>query len=133
MDIPILASIDDSTTHINRKVFPLTIDSLKDSRINETFHGYVLSRLRSSGFFSTEENVVLSISFNPKSCIIPFDHCSGSCCDCQYNPLPALFDPYRQNRERQIVITGRDTIDTLLDLISLLAKANKSSFRWLST
>jgi len=127
MDISLISAIDDSSKRIAGKVFPLAIESLKDSNRDNTFNGFKLSKLRSGGFLTSSENVVLSVSFDPTSCRIPIDFCPGSCSECGYNPIPHLLDPYSRDCDRQYVITGRDTINSLLDLIVLLANANKGN------
>jgi len=127
LDISLIATIDGSTYHINDKVFPLAIEALKPVNIDDTFNGFKISRLRNRGYISSRENIILSISFDPKSCRIPTSHCPGNCSDCIYNPVAHLVDPFSDNPDRQFVITGRDTINTLLDVIVLLAKANKGN------
>jgi hypothetical protein len=127
MEISLIAALDDSTGFINGKIFPLAIEALKPVNIDNTVNGFKLSRLRSRGYLSSRENIVLKVTFDSKSCRIPFEHCPGSCSDCVYNPIPHLLDPHSDEHSRQFVITGRDTINTLLDTIAMLAIANKGS------
>ena len=127
MDISLIASIDDSTNIINGKVLPLAINALKTANIDDTFNGFKLSKLRSRGYLSSRENIVLSVTFDPKSCGIPIGHCSGDCSDCSYNPIPHLIDPNSAIPDRQFVITNRDTINTLLETIIVLANAIKGN------
>jgi len=67
----------------------------------------------------------MSISFDPKTCGMPIEYCNVECGECCHNPLVGLLDPYIT--ESPFVITCRDTIDLLLDVIDLLAKANKNA------
>ena len=127
MDISLIASIDGSTNIINGKVFPLAIESLKTTNIDDTFNGFKLSKLRNRGYLSSRENIVLKIAFDPKSCGIPIGHCIGNCSDCDYNPIPHLIDPNSAIPDRQFVITNRDTVNTLLETIIVLANAIKGN------
>ena len=104
----------------------MAIESLKGADyIDYAFRESIISRLWGRGYYSPGENVVMSISFDPKTCGIPIDYCAGECGACCHNPLVGLLDPYLT--ESPFVITCRDTIDTLLDVISLLAIANKNA------
>ena len=126
MHISIISSTDKSTKRINEKVFPLALESLKESNYKDIARRYsIFSKLQSNGYYSSDENVVMSISFDPKSCGMPLDYCNGDCSDCMFNPLVGLLDPHVTENKRGYVITRNETIDTLLDVIILLAKASK--------
>jgi hypothetical protein len=126
MNMSLIASIDDSTRYLKRKIIPLALESLKEAHyVDYAFQASIIARLRGRGYYAPDENVVMSLTFDPKSCGIPFEYCSGDCKGCCHNPLEGLLDPYFT--ENQFVITCRDTIDTLLDVISLLARANNTS------
>ena len=127
MDISLIASIDASTNIINGKVFPLAIEALKSAHIDDTFNGFKLSKLRSRGYLSSRENIVLMLTFDPKSCGIPIGYCPGNCSECDYNPIPHLVDPYSAIPDRQFIITNRDTVNTLLETIIVLANAIKGN------
>ena len=127
MNISIISSIAESSERMNGKVFPFAIATLQKSAFKEGSRDFRILKLQDGGYFSSDENVVLSISFDPKKCGIPFEYCSGSCDDCCYNPLPVLFGPYRKEDDCQFVITRRDTLDALLDTISALALANRNT------
>ena len=129
MSIPIIAAIDSTTKQINERVFPLAINSLEKLRSSDTSRVQALSKLQRRGYYSRGENVVLSISFDPKSCGLPIEHCCGNCGECFYNPLLDLFNPYSEEGDKQFVITCRDTINTLLDVIAILANASKNSLQ----
>jgi len=104
----------------------LAILSLKNTdRVGKMLRKYILSKLCGQGFYSPDENVILSISYDPKTCGIPKENCCGDCIGCYNNPLTHLLCDY--SSEGPFVITRRDTIKTLLDVIELLASANSSS------
>jgi len=126
MNISILSTIDKSTDRIKKKVIPLVINSLKDTNhVDYTFRESVISKLQGKGYLSPGENVVMSISLDPKQCGIPLEYCRAECKGCNYNPLTSLLDYY--STDSPFVITCRETIDLLLDSIILLAKANKNA------
>lgn len=121
MNISLLSTIDGSTFHMRNKVIPMAIEALEeDSPVDLAPHESTLSRLRSKGFYSSDEHVILSISFDPKTCGIPMEYCGGDCIGCNHNPLTSLLNPYIAGT--QYIITRKDTIDTMLDTITLLAK-----------
>jgi hypothetical protein len=105
--------------------------ALKESRlVDASYRDYIISKIRNSDFYADDENIVMSIAFDPKSCGIPLNHCDAECDNCRYNPLNALLDPFlNNNRDRQYVITDHKTIDTMLDVIALLAHALKGSLQ----
>jgi len=127
MEISLISSVDKSSTErIRRKIIPLAISSLKETNyIDYALRESILSRLRGRGYYSSDEHVIMSISFDPKTCGMPIEYCICDCNDCRHNPLTGLLDPYLT--ESPFVITCMDTIDTLLDVISLLANANKNA------
>ena len=127
MNISIISSIDESSERMHGKVFPFAIAALQKSAFMEGSRDYRILKLQDSGYFSSDENVVLSISFDPKKCGIPFEYYSGSCNDSCYNPLPVLFGPFRKESDCQFVNTRRDTLDALLDAIAALALANRNT------
>jgi len=119
--------MDESSRRMRGVVFPLAIDSLKKSRsCDPSYRDYIFSKLRCSEFYAYDDNIVLSISFDPKSCGIPISHCNTECNACCHNPLLALLDPLSGgDRERQLVITNRNSINSMLDVIAMLANALK--------
>ena len=124
MNISLLSSIDGSTVLMRNKVIPLVIEALKEKpAVDHVPRESVLSRLRSNGFYSPDEHVILSILFDPKTCGIPMEYCGGDCSGCSHNPLTGLLNPY--NAGTQYIITRKDTIDTMLDTIALLARTTK--------
>jgi hypothetical protein len=124
MNISILTAIDKSTSdRIKRKVIPLAIESLeKTDYVDYALRESVISKLRGREYHSKSEHAVMSISFDPKTCDMPKEYCSGDCAGCHYNPLKDMLDPHLD--ESAYVITCRGTIATMLDTISLLARAN---------
>ena len=101
------------------------MESLKEADyIDYSFRKSLISNLRDMGHSEPGENVVMLLSFDPKSCVTPKEHCSGDCNGCSYNPVENLLFPYSGG---PLVITGRDTVSLLLDSISLLANANKNA------
>ena len=126
MDISVIAAIDETTKRIEGKIFPLAVESLNHARFSDPFfRKYLFPRFYERGYDPVDDNLIIKISFDPKSCGIPLSHCCGSCGDCSHNPLPALFEPYMNSAPRDYVITGSDTVNTLLDTIVLLAKLCK--------
>ena len=127
MNISLISSIDKSSKRLRWKIIPLAIDSLKNTFfIDYAARDTVVSKLRGRGYISSDENVVMSISFDPKSCGMPFSYCPEGCCDrCYHNPLNGLLDPWLS--DGPFVITRKDTINLLLDVIDLLAKANTNA------
>ena len=124
MNISLLSSIDGSTIRMRRKVIPLVIEALKEtSLVDHTSRETILSRLRSKGFYSPDEHVIMSISYDPKTCGIPREYCSGDCVGCNHNPLTGLL--YPNTSRTQYVITCKDTVDTMLDAIALLVRTTK--------
>ena len=124
MNISLLSSIDESTILMRRKVIPLAMEALEETTfVDHATRESVLSRLRCIGFYSSDEHVIMSISYDPKTCGIPREYCSGDCIGCNHNPLTGLLYPYMTGT--QYVITNKDTIDTMLDAIALLARATK--------
>jgi hypothetical protein len=124
MVISLISSIDASTCRIKRDIIPLAIDLLeKDFFIDNASRKAVLSKLYGKGYYSSDENVVMLISYDPKTCAIPKEYCNGDCKNCFYNPITGLFDPYLP--ETPLVITSHKTIDVLLEIISFLIKAFK--------
>jgi hypothetical protein len=124
MEISIITAIDRLISdRVKRKAIPLAIKSLeKTDHVDYALRESTISRLRGRQYHSQAEHAVMSISFDPKTCDIPKEYCSGDCGGCCYNPLTDLLNPYFD--ESAYVITCRGTIATLLDTISLLAKAN---------
>jgi hypothetical protein len=110
-------------------VFPLTIDALKNSKLSDPYYrDYIISRIRSSEFYAHDDNIVMSIAFDPKSCGIPISHCNAECDKCSYNPLNALLVPFQDcDQEKHFVLTDRKSINTMLDVIALLANALKGT------
>jgi hypothetical protein len=126
MNISLIASVDETTYRIRNKVIPLAIDSLQDSfYIDYALRESVYSKISGKGYYSPEENVVMSISLDPKNCGTAKEYCSGDCNNCPHNPLEGLIDSYCA--EGPFVIASRYTIEKLLDVISLLAGANKNA------
>jgi len=124
MEITLVALNDSITRHLRNRVIPLAIESLKDTNhIDYALRESVISKLRGRGYKSSDENVVMSISLDPKTCGIPIGNCSGDCNGCFHNPLMGLLEPY----DGPVVLTSRGTITLLLDVISLLANANKNA------
>jgi len=121
--------MDESSRRMRGAVFPLAIESLGKSRLfDPSYRDFVISKIRGSEFYAHDGNIVMSISFDPKSCGIPISHCSTECDTCCHNPLLALLDPLAgDDREHQLVITGRNSINAMLDVIALLANALKCS------
>jgi len=127
--ISVTSSLDESYRRMRDSVFPLAIGSLKESGfIDASCRDHVVSRIRSREFYAHDDNIVMSISFDPKSCGIPIDYCNVECDSCCHNPLSGLLVPFQdEERERQLVITSRNTIEAMLDVIALLANALKGS------
>ena len=125
MNISFVASLEKSTYQLKQEVIPLTMESLKEANyIDYSFRKSLISNLRGMRHSEPGENVVMLLSFDPKSCDTPKEYCSGDCNGCDYNPVENLFFPYSSG---PLVITGRDTVSLLLDSISLLANANKNA------
>jgi hypothetical protein len=78
MNISLIASVDKPTTErIKRKVIPLAIESLKENNyIDYALRESTISRFRSRGFYSSAEHVVMSVSFDPKTCGMPIEYCN---------------------------------------------------------
>ena len=129
MNISLTSSMDEASRRMRNTVFPLVIDALKNSSLSDrSYRDYVISRIQGSEFYADDENIVMSVSFDPKSCGIPISHCCTDCDDCFHNPLRALLDPFiGAERERKYVITDRNSINAMLDVIALLANALKGS------
>ena len=129
MVISVTSSMDESCRRMRGSVFPLAIGALKESgSIDASHRDHVVSRIRSREFYAHEDNIVMSISFDPKSCGIPIEYCNVECGSCCYNPLRGLLVPFQdEDRERQLVITNRSTIEAMLDVIALLANTLKGS------
>jgi len=110
-------------------LFPLSIGALKKSEsIDASCRDHVIPRIRGREFYAHEDNIVLSISFDPKSCGIPIDYCNAECDSCCHNPLRGLLVPFQDEEcERQLVITSRNTIEAMLDVVALLTNALKGS------
>jgi hypothetical protein len=87
----------------------------------------VISKLRGNRIYiDGEDDVDLLLSFDPKSCTMPYSLCCCVCEECIYNPLSAMLEPYTEEMENfTFVISRQDIIDTLFDTINLLAKAFK--------
>jgi hypothetical protein len=118
MNISVVSSVDESSRRLNSKVIPLALEALQGaSMVDYSERESVMSRLRGMGHYASDgdlaKHVVLSLSFDPKTCGIPMDHCRAECGGCNYNPLTGLFDPYLARTP--LVVTSRDTIDALLD------------------
>ena len=127
MTISVTSSMDEASRRMRGAVFPLAIESLKKSRLcDPSYRDYIVSKIRGSEFYAHDDNIVMSISFDPKSCGIPISHCNTDCDTCCHNPLLALLDPLPgDDRERKLVITDRSSINVMLDVIALLANALK--------
>ena len=130
MDISLLAVIDETTKRIDGRVFPLAVEALNKARVNDhSFRKCLFPRFYSREYDPFDDNLILKISFDPTSCGIPISSCCGRCGECSHNPLYALFEPYMNTKPRNYVITGSDTINTMLDTIELLANINKGGLR----
>jgi len=127
--ISVTSSLDESYRRMRGLVFPLAIGSLKESGfIDASYRDLVVSRIRGREFYAHEDNIVMSISFDPKSCGIPIEYCNVECNSCCHNPLGGLLVPFQdEDRDRQLVITNRETIEAMLDVIALLANALKGA------
>ena len=127
MNISLVAAKDGKTTdRIINQVIPLALETLDKVRfVDFAMCESVKSKLRGRGYYSSEDNVIMTISFDPKSCGVPNEYCNGDCNDCIYNPIIGMLDPYAN--EGPVVITCRNTIDLLLDVIILLVNANKNA------
>jgi hypothetical protein len=127
-NIPLLVLKDDSGRKFNNYIIPLAISALeKTFTLDFKSHKTLLTRLRKWSDPLYGQKVILSLSFDPKTCGMPIAHCPGNsfdlCKGCMYNPLTALLDS--QFNGGSCVITDRDTVDMLLNVIELLAKANQ--------
>ena len=129
MTISVTSSMDESSRRMRGTVFPLAIEALKNSSFCDTsYRDFVISKIRGSEYYAHDDNIVMSIAFDPKSCGIPISHCNTECDICCHNPLTGLLDPVTgDERERQLVIMGRSTINAMLDVIALLAGTLKGS------
>jgi len=130
INISLLATKDGSASMLQNVVRPLAIRALEGvSSLGHEEHKTILSMLRRRQYIPFDQDVVLSLSYDPKSCGIPIGLCQGNCFElckgCLYNPLSALLDP--QMSGGSCVITDRHTIDLLLDTICVLAKANQNN------
>jgi hypothetical protein len=130
MNISLLAVIDEATKRINGKVFPLAAEALAQALLNGPFFPkHLFPRFYDRGYDPFDDNLIIKISFDSTSCGIPKSNCCGSCGGCFYNPLPTLFKPYMNDKPRNYVITGSDTVNTMLDTIEMLTKVNKARLR----
>ena len=129
MTISVTSSMDESSRRMRGTVFPLAIEALNKSNFcDPSYRDYIISKIRGSEFYAHDDNIVMSIAFDPKSCGIPISHCDTECDICCHNPLLALLLPLTgDDRERQLVITDRASINAMLDVIALLANALKGS------
>jgi hypothetical protein len=129
LTISVTSSMDESSRRMRGSVFPLAIGALKKSRLcDPSYRDFVISKIRGSEFYAHDDNIVMSISFDPKSCGIPISHCNVECDTCCHNPLTGLLDPLTgDDRERQLVITDRNSINAMLDVIAMLATALKGN------
>jgi len=128
MNISLLVSNDMYSHKIRDNIFPLAIKALEGiTSLDYESHKTLLSKLKYKIDYPHEQNVLLSLSFDAKTCGMPIGVCPGNsfdlCKDCCYNPLTALLDP--QLSSSSCVITDRRTIELLFDIINLLIKANK--------
>jgi hypothetical protein len=129
LTISVTSSMDESSRRMRGTVFPLAIDALKKSSFcDPSYRDYIISKIRGSEFYAHDDNIVMSIAFDPKSCGIPISHCSTECDTCCHNLLTGLLDPLTGDaRDRHLVITDRNSINAMLDVIALLANALKGS------
>jgi hypothetical protein len=129
LEFTINASNDETTRRIRADVLPFAAKSLENTRfVDYMFRKSVLSKISDSkGYYEPMEHIVLTLSFDTRTCGVPISHCNGhdNCDDCYYNPLIHLFDPYVYGEP--LVVTSRYTINALLDTITILTKANTNS------
>ena len=134
MNIPLIASIDKSTFEIKREVIPF-ISSLSNDfyRLGDLRHEKLFLCDRHSQQAQLFENIVMSLSLDPKSCKIPYESCSTDCeTGCTHSLLIKMMEQELCGR-RPLVLTCQDTINTLLNVSIMLIKFIKNipfSDRW---
>ena len=132
MIISVTSALDESSRRMRGAVFPLAIDSLKKARLcDPSYYDHIISKIKCREFFAHDENIVISMAFDPKSCGMPIEYCCAECGICVHNPLNGLLEPLQvdeQCQEPEYVITNRNTINSMLDVIALLANALKARF-----
>jgi len=125
--LPLIASVDvemrDRKTSIisflaklQEVIYPVNCESCES----------VTAKLRGIGLNLLEDEIDLLLSFDPKTCTIPFTYCNGYCGECCYDPLKALLEPYTFTIEHpKFIITRQDIIKALFDSIEMLINACK--------
>ena len=125
MKISILTSADESTHQMKREIVPFIFDFLKTSSIFEdTYLEREFLNFRKRYSFSEDDDFILLLNFDAKTCQSPDKYCNAECEQCSYNPLYSLiFQEATGNRP--LVLTHQDTINTLLNICSLFIKILK--------
>jgi len=125
MKLPLKASVDTAMRERKRSIIPV-LAKLREIvyPVDRESCESVTAKLSGTGFYLLEDEIDLLLSFDPKTCTIPYEYCNGYCNECIYDPLKALFAPNTMG-DPTFIITRQDIMEALFDSIELVIKAFK--------